>query len=326
VRVDSVRVREVAPSFKTTGYITARNHIDVSSEVMGRVIAITFESGQRVKAGDLLVLLDHETEKVEVKRASSRAAYLEKELGRLNALTTVGVSQSAIDSLQLDLDIAKQDIEVLESVISKKAVVAPFEGTLGIRAVHLGQMISPQDSIVTLSDKSTLYVDFRVPERFSSHIKTGTPVEIKPHAVRDIVMNGVVTGVDSRVTSNEHMINIRASFSDPTERLIHGMFSEVSIPTGAMERKIVVPEVSVVPATYGSSVFVVETENGRDRVYRRNVVTGPKINGEVIIESGLKSGEMVVLFGQNRLRDKLEVEVHNDSVVSSLDGNERNGS
>lgn len=313
VRVDVARRHEVTPSLHASGYISARNHIEVSSEVAGRVTKIYFESGQPVKAGDVLVQLDDSIELAEKKRSAAQLAYSQKELVRLRSLVSVGVSQSKLDAVQLELDVASHDVEALDSVIEKKLITAPFDGVLGIRKVYLGQTIAPTESIVSLSDTSTLYVNFSIPERFFERVSLGGSVSVKPHALGGAILNGTITSIDPQVESNEHMLNIQASLSDPSGSLLHGMFAEVTIPYGTVEGKVLVPEVSVVPATYGSSVFVVLEEEGRSLVQRRNVTIGKNIDGLVVVESGLEAGESVVLFGQNRLRDQLEVEVQHES-------------
>lgn len=126
------------------GQIEARQQVLLSAEVSGQVVALAFDSGDQVKAGNVVVRLNTSPEEGELTRLRGEFEAAKTHYGRLQALARNGAeSQRALDSARAQFDAAKGNLENIQAQIAQKTIRAPFSGELGIRQVHLGTTCRP---------------------------------------------------------------------------------------------------------------------------------------------------------------------------------------
>src|SRR5579883_2080386 len=159
------------------GSVTAAKGVTISNDAPGIVSAIRFESGQVVKAGQVLVELDSSVERAQLASAAARKELAALNAGRSKAL----VDTNAIPRAQLDTDDAtlkssRSDLGALQAQIDRKIVRAPFSGKLGIRNVNLGQYLNPGTALTVLEQIDSVFVDFTLPQQELGALKVGTPV------------------------------------------------------------------------------------------------------------------------------------------------------
>ncbi|MEK9803372.1 MAG: efflux RND transporter periplasmic adaptor subunit, partial [Curvibacter sp.] len=191
-------------------------------------------------------------------------------------------------------------------------IVAPFDGIAGIRNVNVGDFLKDGADIVNLEDIDTVYVDYRLPERYQSPVRPGQRVTVELDALPGRSFEARVQAVDPLIDANGRSIGVRASIPNRQLLLRPGMFARVSTLFGVRERALVVPEEAIVPQ--GGKVFVIKLVPGPDNdtlVSRRvEVKVGIRRPGQVEIVEGLQEGDTVVRAGQQRLqRDGSPVKV-----------------
>src|SRR6185437_9983958 len=151
------------------GSLAAVHQVTVTPEVGGRIVAISFEAGAAVKAGDKLVQLDDGPDKGDLANFQAQARWASVSLERAKTLAARQfASQESVDQAQSQLDQANGQIAKTQAIIAQKLIRAPFDGRLGVRQVELGQYVNSGAAIVTLTDLSTLYVNFTLPTQLRS--------------------------------------------------------------------------------------------------------------------------------------------------------------
>lgn len=303
-----------AATLAAVGSVEAGKGVAISNDSPGIVTRLHFESGDQVRAGQVLVELDTSVERAQLASAEARLGLATTTLNRTRALIKEGVGTGAeLDSAEASVKSATAEVSALRAQIARKIVRAPFSGKLGIRNINIGQYLSPGTSISTLQSAEEDYVDFTLPQQSLEKLRVGLPVHISARA-EDLDLDGVVAAVNPTVDPMTRSVTLRASVRDPDKRLRPGMFVNVSVELDDKQQVVIIPVTSVVYAPYGDSIFLVEGEpNGpAPKVARQQFVKLGETRGDFVeVEKGLTGGELLVSAGAFKLRNGAHVTVNN---------------
>ena len=299
-------------TISAVGSVTAVRGVALGNEAAGVVTAIHFESGQRVRAGQVLVELDTSVERAQLASAEARKELAQIGVGRTRQLDKTGaVSKAQLDADESQLKTSDADSTALKAQIDRKTIRAPFAGRLGIRTVNLGQYLNPGTSVTVLESLGSVYVDFTLPQQYLGEVRVGTPIRVAV-AGTGLTLAGTVGAVDPTLDAASRTIKLRASVPDKDEKLRPGMFVNVTVVGDSKSRVIAAPLTSVVHAPYGDSVFVVEEGEGGGKVARQQFVRiGTQRGDYVAILDGVKAGQELVTAGAFKLRNGAGVLVNN---------------
>ena len=319
VDVDTVKTGRIVETREAVGTVRAYELIIVTAKVSGIVQKISFEEGQKIKAGDILVELDAEERRADIQQAVAeirRAEALRNEvrtrLDRAMALRRTGAGTEAqvddltaqMRTLETAITAAEARRRAAEARLEDLVIRAPFNGRLGTRSVSLGAYVSPGTRITTLDDLSRVRFDFAVPENLLSQLKVGQTGFARSAAFGDRAFEGKVTVIDPRVDPLTRTVRLTAEIPNPDETLKAGMFLSVILQVQVKADAVIVPEEAIVGEGLRHLVFVV-----KDRVVERRVVRiGQRQEGRVEIVEGLKPGETIIIRGVQRVRPGLTVE------------------
>jgi len=313
-----VAARDTWPSTLTAiGTVAPVHGVTVSADLHGVVERIAFESGQTVREGEVLAVLDTRQE-----RAQLAAADAQRDLARVNydrmegLLNEKVVSRAEFDRATADQRQAEAKLGEINATIARKTVRAPFSGVLGIRRVNLGQYLSGGDPLVTLESLNPIYVNFGVPQQSASQMRPGRDVRAKTDGANPIDVSGRVTAVDSIVDEKTRNVQVQATFANANGPLRPGMFVQTEIVLGAARSVVALPASAISYAPYGDSVFVVSDikgDNGQTyKGVRQQFVTVSGTRGDqVAVTSGINAGDEVVTSGVFKLRNGAAVLVNN---------------
>lgn len=284
------------------GTIRSARGIELTSESSGEVTQILFESGDRVDAGALLVVLNDRVERASYLNHKAALELAEILFERDRALLErESIPQTQFDRSRADLERAHAQVAETQARLANKRIEAPFAGTLGISRIEVGDYASPGTVIATLQDHTELEVDFTLPGRHAPLLKAGLSVDVRVDAVPDRVFRATVTALDARIDPGTRNVLLRARIDEP-DGLLPGMFAALSVDLGQRLEVVTIPETAMTYALQGNTVYVIEpTDDGALTATARVVRAGKVRDGRVAVLEGLQPGERVVSVGQNKL-------------------------
>ncbi|WP_448873202.1 efflux RND transporter periplasmic adaptor subunit [Desulfobulbus propionicus] len=298
------------------GSLEAVQGVTVTAEVTGKITAIAFEPGSRVKTGDLLVQQDIAAETAQLRSAEAAVELARITLVRAKKmLATKVVAESNYDNAEASLKQAQAQADNIRAAIAKKTIRAPFGGRLGIRLVNLGQIIKEGQAIVSLQALDPIYVNFLVPQQQLPLIRLGYPVRLSSDGLPPgRVVEGTVTAINPDVDATSRNIRIQATVANGDEALRPGMFVQVAVVLPENIPVLTIPATAVLYAPYSDSVFLIEAagEGSTGKMVRQQFVRLGERRGDfVAISSGLKPGQTVVSTGVFKLRNGQSVVIDN---------------
>jgi len=289
------------------GSLTAVQGVTLAAEAPGKVVAIAFEAGRSVRAGDLLLRQDTSTEEALLPGAEAAVALAAANLERARSLLDErAVAQVEYDTALANHSLALAEVDRLHAAVGKKTVHAPFAGQLGIRLVNLGQMLKEGDAIVSLQALDPIFIDFSLPQQALAQLRPGIAVRITTDAWPDQIFSGKLTAVNAEVEAATRK----------------GMFVSVGVVLADRAEVLAIPASAVLHAPYGDSVYVIEDAGGAqgaagDKILRQQFIRlGVKRGDFVAVTSGLQGGETVVSTGAFKLRSGQAVVIDNTLAPS----------
>ena len=312
-RVEAVRLEDDA---QAVGSLRASQTVTMRPEVSGRVVKLNFTDGQRVRRGQLLVQLDDTLQRAQLQQAQAQSSIARTNLQRSRELQSQNfVSQSAVDQNAAALDVAEAQVALAQAQVARLVVRAPFDGVAGIRSVNLGDYLKDGADIVNLEDRSRMWVDFRLPERYVGPVKPGLPVQVTLDAMPGRNFAGKVEALDAQVDANGRSLLVRARIDNPDASLTSGMFARARIVFAVRERALMVPEEALVPQ--GGKQYIVKVVDApasaarvasdadgaaSGKVSQRiEARIGVRQGGRVEILQDLNAGDLIVTAGQARV-------------------------
>jgi membrane fusion protein (multidrug efflux system) len=316
VEVSQVKAIALQDDAQAVGSLRSRQSVTLRPEVAGRISQIGFAEGQRVRKGQLLVQLDDVLQKAELSQAQAQLSIARANLQRNEELVAQAfVAQRVLDESRAALQVAEAQVALAQARLARMRVLAPFDGTVGLRNINLGEYVKDGADLVNLEDTSQLTVDFRLPERYQTRIATGQAVKVELDALPGRSFNARVQAVDPLLDANGRSIAVRAVLPPtPASELRPGMFARVTTVFATNDAALVVPEEAIVPQAGKQYVVTLVQEgegDGAKRVSRRvEVQLGVRRGAQVQIVHGVAEGDTVVVAGQQRLqRDGTPVRV-----------------
>ncbi len=321
VTVATVKESRWEPTLESVGTVHAVQGVEVSNQVPGQVQELRFDSGSRVRTGDILLLLDDDIDQADLEglKAAERLAAVQLKRNS-TLLSSKAVSVGDVDTVAAQMEQARALVKAKEAAIDKKVIRAPFDGLLGIRQVDLGQYLKEGTTIVALQSLDPLYVDYALPERDLARLRLGQPVRVRVAAYPDQVFQGSISAIAPAVDKGTRNVQIRARFANPQGHLRPGMFARVETLLPVEARVLTLPREAITYNTYGDSVFLIAEQDGKPRVERRQIATGAVQGDEVAVTHGLTAGDRVVLAGQVKLMNGQEVQIKTADAASTGTG------
>ncbi len=290
-------------TFTAMGTVEADEGINVSAEVAGKVEKILFKSGERVKAGTVLLIQESGNESAQLSAASARLRLAEANYDRMVQLRKKNtVSQNELDTALQQKESAQGDVDNLKTTLDKKIVRAPFDGRLGIRKVDLGQDLPVGTQIVSLQATNRVRVNFPVPQFWLAKMSKGLAVNVQVEDGSNNIIKGEVTAVGADIDASTRNAIVQSSLENPVNQLIPGMAVQVKVFLAKPEPVIAVPITSIIYAPHGDTLYVLEKTKEGGYVANQKFIRLGKSRGDFVeVADGLKVGEVVASVGAFKL-------------------------
>ena len=306
VKVGIVRTGTISEEISAVGTLLANESVMIRPERDGRITAIHFTEGQVVRKGEKLVSLDTAEIEAQLAAATSELNLNRSRLKRAEELHEKKfISAQALDDAREALNQSTARHAEVKARLEKSAVIAPFEGVVGLRQVSPGAYAKAGQDVARLEGIGTLKLDFRVPEIYLGRIRTRQEVLVRLDAFGTEAFRGEIYAIEPSVDEQTRTVLLRARVPNPGTRLKPGMFARVILVLETRENALIVPEQALVPQ--GQDRFVYRLADGK--AVMAKIELGLRRPGEVEIRSGLTAGETIIVDGQLRLRDGSPVTV-----------------
>ena len=222
-----------------------------------------------------------------------------KSLRASNAATPVAVADA-----EVVLAGAKLELRDAELALQRRSIVAPIAGTVGILPISAGNYVTSQSAIATLDDRSSILVDFLVPERFAAAVKVGAQLSATPIANPSQAYTGTVSAIDNHIDEASRTLLVKATIANPADSLRAGMSFQISMKFPGDSYPAVSP-LAILWGSDGAYVWAIEDGKARRvpvRIIQRNTET-------VLIDAPIVSGDMVVTEGTQSVSEGGEVRI-----------------
>ncbi|MEZ5319745.1 MAG: efflux RND transporter periplasmic adaptor subunit [Vicinamibacterales bacterium] len=300
------------------GRVEAVSSVDVRAQVAGEIVAVGFDEGQDVAAGQLLFTIDPRPFEVALRQAEAALARDEAQVrnaqaqrDRLDTLYASGlVAKSELDTastsvaaLTATVEADRAQVDTAKLQLERTKVFAPVAGRTGALLAHAGSIVRANDTapLVVINQVSPAYVSFAIPARLIGRLGTtpGRRVEdVEARLPDGRTAGGTVSFVDNAVDASTDTIRVKATFANADRRLWPGAYVDVRLRLAVEPRAIVVPSAAVLPGQQGQYLYVV---GGDGTVEARTVTVAWTDGADSVIQQGVAAGDTVVTDGQLRL-------------------------
>ncbi|MDT8998446.1 efflux RND transporter periplasmic adaptor subunit [Paucibacter sp. APW11] len=303
VEAQPVELRVLAEESQAVGSLRARQSVMLKPEVSGRVVKLGFSDGQRVRRGQVLIQLDDSLQAAQLQQAEAQAGIARTQLQRNRELLAQSfVSASVVDQAKAALDVAEAQVALNRAQLERMRIVAPFDGVAGIRQVNLGDYVKDGAALLSLEDASSMWVDFRLPERDLPRLRKGQSVSLTLDAMPGRSFEARVEALDAQLDTAGRSMLVRARLDKSAPELKSGLFARVSVRLGERAEAVLVPEEALVPQ--GGKQFLIKLVDPKAELPLTEKIEaklGQRLPGKVEVLAGLKAGDWVVTAGQSRL-------------------------
>jgi membrane fusion protein, multidrug efflux system len=313
VAVETVSSESFVDIVEALGTVRAIESVNVTAGVSDIIAQVRFDSGDRVKKGDILVKLSSGEESAEIAEARATLDEARREEQRIAELVQRGVAaRQRLDEAVARRERADARISSLNARLADRTIRAPFAGVIGLRNVSLGQLIRPGDVIATLDQLEAVDVDFTVPEQFLSVLKVGMAISATSSAYENRSFDGVVVQIGSRVDPVTRSVTVRATLPNDDVSLLPGMLLSVELQRNQRE-SVSIPALALSRRGDEAFVFVIAQGERAMMAQERIVTIGKRMPDRLEVLSGLEPGERVVSKGVHRVRAGMPVTIEGEA-------------
>ncbi len=307
----AVLARVIAPQPFTDvitlpGSILANEAVEVRAEIAGRIVRMAFSEGQRVKRGQLLVKLNDTDLQARLQQTLSQVELDSESVHRLERIRQVdGVSIEELQRAKALLAMHRAEADVIRAQIAKTAILAPFDGVVGLRNVSEGAVVTPETVITLLKDDAQLKLECAVPEKYATSINSSTTMTFNVRGSKDArSYSAQVYATDPELDPGSRTLRVRAHIANP-QGLLPGMFADVRLAMAEVPDALLVPTEAVVVDINGPKVFVKNGTSAREV----RITSGTRTRSNIRVVEGLQPGDTVLTTGMLMMKDAMPVSV-----------------
>jgi membrane fusion protein (multidrug efflux system) len=211
VEIAQVKKMTLRDDAEAVGTLRSAQNIMLRPEVAGRVLALGFADGARVRAGQVLVQMDDTLQRAEVQQSLAQMSIAKANHKRNQELVAQNfVSQRSLEESSAALQVADAQLGLSCARLERMRLIAPFNGVVGIRNVNVGDYVKDGADLINLENIGSLYVDYRLPERYQTKVMPGQLIEVKLDAFSGRMFKAQVEAVDPLIDANGRSIGVRA--------------------------------------------------------------------------------------------------------------------
>ena len=307
VIVSEIQQRTIVDHVELVGTVHPRRVSQLASETEGKVVARFKEPGQSLTRGEALLQLANTRLQAQLIEAEADLRLRTFRRDRSSSLRdSAAISEAEAIETEYEFDRARSELQDLQSRIDHMTIRAPFDGALVERLVEIGEWVDRGQSIahVVAADTARVYVD--VPERYVERLGLGDDVAVTIGALGTDSIIAVIVAILPQGFEDSRTFPVIVQFLNPGRRVRGGMSATVRLAIAESHEDLLVHKDAIITGAMGSHLFVVR----EDAAVQLPVTTGLASQGNVAINgAGLQAGDLVIVRGNERLRDGQAVRV-----------------
>ena len=298
VTLAEVKIEKINQRIGAVGSARAREQVTLTTRVAGVIGKVLFKGGDIVEAGQPLVQLIADPEQIAVETAQAQRAQANDTVERYKQLSDGTVSKVTRAEADTALKVADAVLRKARDDLGRMTIKAPFNGMMGLSALQAGDYLAIGSPIAAIDDRSTLLIEFTVPEAVASSMKVDLPVRANPIARSGDVYNGRVAEVGTRIDPVSRTLEVRAEIPNPDLKLIPGSTFSVSVRLPGQDSPLV-PALAIQWDRQGAFVWRL---TGDTKVERVPVAILDRDGDNVHIDAKLSAGDKIINEGGGTLQ------------------------
>jgi RND family efflux transporter MFP subunit len=315
VEVAAVESGSVAAYITSTANLVPEHDVKIVSEAGGRVQRLLVDEGDRVQAGQPLVILQDDDATIALQKAGAKLANAKMAFDRAEQMKAQElISSQEHDKTAMEYRIAKQEVAEAQWGLSKRTVRAPFDGQITERFVDLGQNVKTADDLFQLASYVPLVARIFLPEREVIGLETGREVTLALAADDSIRFAGRIQKISPVVDTATGTVKVTVEATEKPDQVRPGGFVTVRVVRERRDEVLVVPRESVIRELDQAHVFVSDGATAA----KREVEVGMEEGDRVEITEGLSRGDQVITAGQGGLKSGDKIKVLDKAQVAEL--------
>jgi len=279
------------------GQIEASRDALLGSAMGGFVEAVLVSPGDEVRAGALLARIDTELQLSRLAQATASADLAAAEFDRASQMGDL-ISPAALQAAETGSLSAAAAQRQAEIMVSRSRIRAPFAGVVGQVGAEAGEVLVPGYPVVRLVDLSSVEVSLSVSDRDVVALSVGAPAVVSLQA-ESTTYEGEVTHISPVADGETRAFEVKVTVDNSERSLLPGMIARVDVTQTLSDDVLVIPQDWVVTNLTGQGVFV---ESDGAAVWRE-LELGDVVRDQVIVESGIESGDRIVVLGHRELSE-----------------------
>jgi membrane fusion protein (multidrug efflux system) len=307
-----VRVRVVVPQdftavIQTVATVKAKEDYILSAKSAGEISFLNAELGQAVRKGQVLARINPEMAEASLRQAQANYDLAKSNYDRQRQLSQKNlISEIQLEGAKTQFTVAQSGLRLSSINLKYASVISPIHGIIAEKFVDLYSFVAPGRAVVRVVNPKLIQIEVGLSEKNVSRIGIGNTSELRISSLPEKVFKGKVVQVGPQGNQDNKTFPVKLVFPNPDSAIKGGMIGDLRIQSTLYPSAVVVPFDLVQKSTDGEAyVFVLDD----GKAVKRSVVVGDVQQDSARIESGLVSGDMIIVDGYKFVSDGTRVSV-----------------
>lgn len=300
-----VSSKDFSNAISLSGSIEANENVEIRSEVSGIVEKISFSEGTNVSKGQVLLKVNDIELRAQLSQAITKQKLASENERRAKLLLQKeAISQEEYDIASAEFRSLKAQTQLIQAQIAKTTIRAPFSGKIGLRNISPGTYVTPTTLITKLVSSGQVKISFSIPEKYASEIENNATITFTiPNNPQKF--SAKIYAIEPEIETATRTLKIRAIADNSNGKLLPGTFATIELSLKNIKDAIVIPTEAVVPIQDGKVVYI--ANNGKAKEVK--IETLARTSKDVVVTSGIKSGDTLLTSGVMSLKDEADIKV-----------------
>ncbi len=301
---------------EVTGTVEAIDDAMLSAQTNGPVTML-LDLGAQVNAGQPVAKIDAEEAEAAVEQAEAQYQLAQDRFERQEPLFRDSIiSPLEFEQVRSERNQARASLQQAKKRLANTILEAPFSGTIEERFLEVGEQAAPGTQVARLVNTRRVKVTAGIPERYANDIEVGTAVQLDFRRYGAGVRTADVTFVGNTIDPESRTFTVEATLSNENRTLKPEMGAKLRVTRSVLDSALVLPRTAVIRDETGTHVYVVDRSDTTAIARDRDISLGPETSGQIVVTSGLSTGDEVITVGQTNVSDGAPVEVANRSTTT----------